>query len=125
MNLYKIVLFRDGEEYAPAIAKDKYQLPRENPHTYELKFKVRKIAASQDYDTEEVYTKLKKLFILKKYYMIAATKLLQDEILKIKDYELYADMTVEEVKTVAKKAAAGIDEAIALAIAASIAKKRG
>ena len=32
---------------------------------------------------------------------------------------------VEEVKTVAKKAAAGIDEAIALAIAASIARKRG
>lgn len=32
---------------------------------------------------------------------------------------------VEEVKTVAKKAAVGIDEAIALAIAASIAKKRG
>ena len=32
---------------------------------------------------------------------------------------------VEEVKTVAKKAAAGIDEAIALAIAAAIAKKRG
>ena len=32
---------------------------------------------------------------------------------------------VEEVKTVAKKAAAGVDEAIALAIAASIARKRG
>ena len=32
---------------------------------------------------------------------------------------------VEEVKTDAKKAAAGIDEAIALAIAAAIAKKRG
>ena len=32
---------------------------------------------------------------------------------------------VEEVKTVAKKATAGIDEAIALAIAAAIAKKRG
>lgn len=32
---------------------------------------------------------------------------------------------VEEVKTVAKKTAAGIDEAIALAIAAAIAKKRG
>ena len=32
---------------------------------------------------------------------------------------------VEEAKTVAKKAAAGIDEAIALAIAAAIAKKRG
>ena len=32
---------------------------------------------------------------------------------------------VEEVKTVAKKASAGIEEAIALAIAASIARKRG
>ena len=32
---------------------------------------------------------------------------------------------VEEVKTVAKKAATGVEEAIALAIAASIAKKRG
>ena len=32
---------------------------------------------------------------------------------------------VEEVKTVAKKAAASVDEAIALAIAAAIAKKRG
>ena len=30
MNLYKIVLFRDGEAYAPAIAKDKFQLPRES-----------------------------------------------------------------------------------------------
>ena len=32
---------------------------------------------------------------------------------------------VEEVKTVAKKAATGVEEAIALAIAASIARKRG
>ncbi len=30
--------------------------------------------------------------------MIAATRVLQDNILKIKDYELYKDMTVEEVK---------------------------
>lgn len=33
--------------------------------------------------------------------------------------------TVEEVKSVAKKAVASVDEAIALAIAASIARKRG
>jgi hypothetical protein len=70
-NLYKIVIFRDGEAYAPAIAKDKYQLPRETPNTYDLRMKVRKIAASGDYNLEHVYTELKKLFILKKNYVVA------------------------------------------------------
>ena len=99
MNLYKIVLFRDGEQYAPAIAKDKYQLPRETPNTYELKLKVRKIAAAKDYNLEQVYMKLKKLFILKKNYLSAPTSAIQEKILEIQNYELYADMTVEEVES--------------------------
>ena len=98
MNLYKIVIFRDGEAYAPAIAKDKYQLPRETPNTYDLRLKVRKIAASGDYNLEHVYTELKKLFILKKNYVVAPTSKVQQKILEIKDYELYKDMTVEEVE---------------------------
>ena len=97
-NLYKIVLFRDGEAYAPAIAKNKYQLPRETPNTYDLKLKVRKIAAAGDYDLETIYVKLKKLFILKKNYLTAATNAIQEKILEIQHYELYADMTVEEVE---------------------------
>ena len=98
-NLYKIVLFRDGEAYAPAIAKNKYQLPRENPNTYDLKLKVRKIAAASNYDLETIYVKLKKLFILKKNYLTAATNAIQEKILEIQHYELYADMTVEEVES--------------------------
>ncbi len=97
-NLYKIVLFRDGEAYAPAIAKNKYQLPRETPNTYDLKLKVRRIAAAGDYDLETIYVKLKKLFILKKNYLTAATNAIQEKILEIQHYELYADMTVEEVE---------------------------
>jgi len=97
-NLYKIVLFRDGEAYAPAIAKNKYQLPRETPNTYDLKLKVRKIASAGDYDLETIYVKLKKLFILKKNYLTAATNAIQEKILEIQNYELYADMTVEEVE---------------------------
>ena len=99
MNLYKIVLFRDGEAYAPAKAKDKYQLPRETPNTYELKLKVRKIAAAKNYNLENVYMELKKLFILKKNYLVAATSAIQQKILEIQNYELYDDMTVEEVES--------------------------
>ena len=98
MNLYKIIIFRDGEAYAPAIAKDKFQLPRETPNTYELRLKVRKIAAAGDYNLEHVYTELKKLFILKKNYVVAPTSKVQQKILEIQDYELYKDMTVEEVE---------------------------
>ena len=99
MNLYKIVLFRDGEAYAPAIAKDKFQLPRETPNTYDLKLKVRRIAAAKNYNLENVYIELKKLFILKKNYVSAATSAIQQKILEITNYELYADMTVEEVES--------------------------
>jgi len=99
MNLYKIVIFRDGEAYAPAIAKDKFQLPRETPNTYDLKLKVRKIAAAQNYNLENVYMELKKLFILKKNYLIAPTSIIQQKILEIQNYELYDDMTVEEVES--------------------------
>ncbi len=99
MNLYKIIIFRDGEAFAPAIAKDKYQLPRENPNTYELRLKVKKIAASKEYNLEHVYTELKKLFILKKNYVVAPTSKVQDKILEIQKYKLYDDMTVEEVES--------------------------
>ncbi len=98
-NLYRIIIFRDGEAYAPAIAKDKFQLPRENPRTYDLKYKVRKMAIAKKYDLEEVYTELKKLFILKKNYLIAPTSAIQQQILDIQNYDLYKDMTVEEVES--------------------------
>ena len=98
-NLYRIIIFRDGEAYAPAVAKEKFQLPRETPKTYDLKYKTRKLAASKDYNLEKVYTDLKKLFILKKNYVIAPTSKIQEEILKILDYDLYDDMTVEEVES--------------------------
>ena len=98
-NLYRIIIFRDGEQYAPAEAKEKYQLPRENPKTYDLKYKVRKLAASKNYNLENVYIELKKLFILKKNYIVAATAQIRQKILEIQDYELYADMSVEEVES--------------------------
>ena len=63
-----------------------------------MRLKVRKIAAAGDYNLEHVYTELKKLFILKKNYVVAPTSKVQQKILEIQDYELYKDMTVEEVE---------------------------
>ena len=44
-NLYKVVLFKEGEAYAPAIAKEKYTLPVENAVTYELKREIKEVVA--------------------------------------------------------------------------------
>ena len=49
-NLYKIIIYRDGEQYASAKAKDKFQLPIETPNTYDLRLKVKKIASMRNYN---------------------------------------------------------------------------
>ncbi len=98
-NLYKIIIYRDGEQYASAKAKDKFQLPIETPNTYDLRLKVKKIASMRNYNLENVYVELKKLFILKKNYMVAPTSAIREKILEIQNYELYDDMSVEEVES--------------------------
>lgn len=99
LNLYKIIIFREGEAYAPAKAKNGFNLPVEGSGVYELTQQVKKLASQKNYDLEKVYTELKKLFILKKYYIVAPTSSVQKKILEILDYELYAEMTIEEVES--------------------------
>lgn len=99
LNLYKIIIFREGEAYAPASAKNGFNLPVEGSGVYELTQQVKKMAAQKNYDLEKVYTELKKLFILKKYYIVAPTSKVQEKILEILNYKLYADMTIEEVES--------------------------
>ena len=67
-NIYKIILFQDGETYAPAVAKDKFKFPKENTGTYDFKMQLKNAVQDRNYNLEETYTKLKKLFILKKFY---------------------------------------------------------
>ena len=38
------------------------------------------------------------MFILKKHYIVAATKKIRDKILEITKYELYGEMSVEETE---------------------------
>ena len=97
-DIYKSILFQEAEKFAPAIAKEGYNIPRERPNTYARKQEIKKIVGQKNYNIEYIYTELRKLFILKKHYVLAATKKIRDKILEITKYELYGEMSVEEVQ---------------------------
>ena len=61
--MYRIILFRESEQYAPAIAKEGFKLPMEAGDSYSLKIRLQEMANEKNYDIEMVYTILKKLFI--------------------------------------------------------------
>lgn len=97
LNIYKSVLFTEGQAYASELAKKDFNFPKEEKDDYEVKTTLRNNVNEDDYDFEEIYTKLKKLFVLRKSYMQMPIKETQDKIAEIIDYDLYDKMTVEEV----------------------------
>ena len=97
LNLYKIILYRDGDVYAPAVAKEGFKLPKESTKSYDLKIQAKKLAVQEDYSLELVYNELRKLFLLKKYFLKAPTVGIQRKILEILKYTHYDDMSAEEV----------------------------
>lgn len=97
LNIYKSVLFTEGQAYASELAKKDFNFPKEEKDDYEVKTTLRNNVNEDDYDFEEIYTKLKKLFVLRKSYMQMPIKETQDKISEIIDYDLYDKMTVEEV----------------------------
>lgn len=103
LNLYKGIIFEDGEKYASLKLKEEFSFPKVIPELYNLKEDMRDEETSKKYDFELVYQELKKLFILKKNYIAAPTKSLSDKIFEIKSYERYHDMTSEEVEDAIKQ----------------------
>jgi hypothetical protein len=97
-NLYKIILFQDGEKYAPPQAKENFNLPLEDSKTYDMKLQLKGAVAKRNFSLEQIYTELKKLFTLKKAFLNSPTKKMQDKILEIASYQLYKQMSVEEVE---------------------------
>ena len=99
LNLYKSVLFTDGESFAPQIAKDGYNFAIENAETYEHKTQLKKKGKTEKYDFEKTYVELRKLFEIRKNYLKCPIKELQEKMIDILNYELYDKMTIEEVKS--------------------------
>lgn len=98
LNLYRGVIFEEGEKSAPQHLKDGFNFPKVMNELYDLKLEMKKAPLYKKYNFEIVYEELKKLFILKKYYIKAPTKAMQDKILEIKNYKKYKIMTSEEVE---------------------------
>lgn len=99
LNLYKRILFTDGESYAPEIAKKGFNFPRDTEDTDSFAEEIREKALEFDYGIEQAYVELKKLFTLRKHYIEVPIKHIQDKIVEIANYELYEEMSVEEVES--------------------------
>ena len=98
LNLYKSILFTEGQAYAPQIAKNDFNFAKESPETYKLKSQLREKARKGKYDFEKTYVELRKLFEIRKNYLSNPIKEIQQEIVGVLDYELYDNMTIQEVK---------------------------
>ena len=98
LNLYKSVLFTEGQAYAPQIAKNEFNFAKEGPETYKRKVELREDVQKGKYDFEKTYVELRKLFEIRKNYLSSPIKETQEEIMDILDYELYDQMTIQEVK---------------------------
>ena len=98
LNIYKSVLFTEGQAYAPQIAKNEFNFAKEGTETYKRKVELREEAQKEKYDFEKTYVELRKLFEIRKNYLSNPIKEIQEDIINILDYELYDQMTIQEVK---------------------------
>lgn len=102
-NLYKSVIFKEGEKSAPPHIKEQFNFSKAIAELYDIKCAMRDAPLHKKYDFENIYTELKKLFILKKNYIKAPTKIMQEKILEIKSYDKYKEMNAEEVEAAIKQ----------------------
>lgn len=103
LNLYKSVIFKEGEKHAPPQLKDKFNFPKAISELYDIKCLMQTAPLDKKYSFELIYRELKKLFILKKAYIKAPTRNIQNKILEIKSYIKYKDMSAEEVEAAIKQ----------------------
>lgn len=100
LNIYKSILFTEGGKFAPENIKRAFTYPKTSEEIYQIKQKLKKEAQEKKYNIENIYVMIKKLFLLKKYYINAPTKKIQQDILEIKNFNRYKEMTVEELESI-------------------------
>lgn len=98
LNIYKSVLFTEGAEYTPEIAKNGFNFAQVSSEMYALKEKLKEESAGKNEKIEKVYVELTKLFQIRRAYTEEPLKEIQEKILEIVNYELYEKMSLEEVK---------------------------
>lgn len=104
LNLYKIVLFTDGEAYASEEAKKSFNFAKDIDKIFALKQDYKLRVKGRVYNFENIYVELRKLFVLRKNYLRIPVKVVQDKIIDIKNYKLYDQMSIEEVESAVNQA---------------------
>ena len=98
LNAYKSVLFTEGGAYSSEEAKANFNFARDNEESYKFKAELKEEMANSEYNMENVYIDLKKLFVLRKSYLAIPIKNIQEKVVEITQYILYDKMSVEEVE---------------------------
>ena len=99
LNIYKSVIFTEGAAYSSEAVKNGFNFSKSSEEVYQLKLKLKADVEGKNYNVEKIYKELKKLFVLRKSYLEIPVKELQEKIIDITDYELYDQMSVEEVES--------------------------
>ena len=98
LNIYKSILFTEGQAYAPQIAKNDFNFAKESPETYKRKIQLKEKIKKGRFDFEKTYVELRKLFEIRKNYLSNPIKETQQQVIDILQYQLYDQMTIQEVK---------------------------
>ena len=98
LEIYKGIVFTEGEAYTPYIAKEKYPFGKVNYAINVTKRELKDEYSKKEVDIEKVYIELKKLFVLRKNYLSMPIRSVQEGIVKITKYRLYNQMSEQEVK---------------------------
>ena len=99
LNIYKSILFTEGGKYTSEKAKEGFNFATSDNLTYNQKQELKQSVDEKDCNPEKIYTELKKLFILRKSYLEEPREEIQNQIIDIKNYQLYDQMTEEEVRS--------------------------
>ena len=100
LNIYKSILFTEGQAFAPEVAKRGFNFAKESKEMNELKEDLKDKYFDKNYNLEKIYVELQKLFVLRKSYLSMPIKETQDKIVEIVNYYLYDKMSIEEVEAV-------------------------
>ena len=99
LDIYKLVIFREGQAYVAESVKGPFSFPKVTDDTQKNIETCKRYALSINADIETIYPKIKKLFMLKKAYLFAPTEVIQKKILQIRNYVRYEEMTIEEIQS--------------------------
>lgn len=105
LELYKGVLFTEGEKYAPDIAKRNFSFAKNTYEMNKTKDDLKEEYENKKIDMEKVYIEIKKLFTLRKSYLEMPIRSIQKSIIEITKYKLYDQMSEEEVKNAVNQVA--------------------